>query len=144
MAVFATTDARADTADAPLDGAIGDAARGMAIVRDRASGNCLICHRVPIADEPFQGDVGPDLTGVGSRLTAGQLRYRLIDQSRINPATAMPPYYRIDGLTRVAERFAGRPALDAQQIEDVVAWLATLRDDAPGHGPSPPVREQER
>ena len=112
---------------APLDGKAGDAARGRRIVLDRAEGNCLICHKVPEPGEPFQGELGPDLTGVGARLGAGQLRLRLVDQSRLNPATIMPPYHRISGLVRVAAKWQGRPVLDAQAIEDVVAYLAQLK-----------------
>jgi L-cysteine S-thiosulfotransferase len=117
-----------DSVDAPLSGKVGDAARGRAIVLDRASGNCLICHHVPISSEPFQGDIGPDLAGVGGRLTAGQLRLRLIDQSVLNPTTMMPPYHRVVGLVRVAPQYEGKPILDAQQIEDVVAWLVSLKE----------------
>lgn len=117
-----------DAVPAPLGGLAGDAARGRAIVLDRRRGNCLICHRFPIEGEPFQGEIGPPLTDVGSRLDAGQIRLRLIDQSRINPETVMPPYYRVDGLVRVAPEYRGRPALDAQEIEDVVAYLAGLRE----------------
>lgn len=95
---------------------------------DRRTGNCLICHEAPGVDEPFQGEIGPPLAGVGARLTPGQIRLRLIDQSRINPETIMPPYYRTDGLANVDPAYAGRPALDAQQIEDVVAWLAGLTE----------------
>ena len=111
----------------PLAGKIGDAARGRRIVLDRADGNCLICHKVPEPDEPFQGELGPDLAGVGQRLTAGELRLRLVDQSRLNPATIMPPYHRVAGLVRVAEKWRDRPVLDAQAIEDVVAYLAGLK-----------------
>ncbi|MDZ4842820.1 MAG: sulfur oxidation c-type cytochrome SoxX [Hyphomicrobium aestuarii] len=118
----------ADTTRDPIEGLTGEANRGHDIVLDRATGNCLICHRVPVPGQTFPGDLGPDLAGVGSRLTPGQIRYRLVDQSRLNPDTLMPPYYRVDGLTRVAERFRGQPALSAQQIEDVVAWLATLKE----------------
>ncbi|MBX9925678.1 MAG: sulfur oxidation c-type cytochrome SoxX, partial [Hyphomicrobiaceae bacterium] len=82
----------------------------------------------PVKGEAFQGNLGPDLAGVGGRLTAGQIRYRLIDQSRLNAETLMPPYYRVDGLTRVADRFRGQTALSAQHIEDVVAWLVTLTE----------------
>lgn len=116
-----------DTIAAPLDGKIGAADRGRAIVLDRRVGNCLICHRVPVASEPFQGDLGPDLSGVGTRLSAGQIRLRLVDQTRLNPETLMPPYHRIADLTRVAERFQGKPVLNAQEIEDVVAWMLTLK-----------------
>ncbi|MEX2481731.1 MAG: sulfur oxidation c-type cytochrome SoxX [Gammaproteobacteria bacterium] len=119
---------RGDAVPEALGALRGDAARGRAIVLDRRRGNCLICHRVPVDDEAFQGEIGPPLAGVGSRLDAGQIRLRLIDQSRLNPATIMPPYYCISGLTDVAPEYRGRPALPAQAIEDVVAWLATLQD----------------
>ncbi len=119
-----------DAVPEPLEGRKGDVRRGRAIVLDRAGGNCLICHRVPVPEEPFQGDIGPDLAGAGSRLSTGQIRLRLIDQSRLNPDTVMPPYYRTGGLRRVAAPFAGKPVLDAQQIEDVVAWLASLKETA--------------
>jgi sulfur-oxidizing protein SoxX len=111
----------------PLGGLVGEAARGRAIVLDRARGNCLICHAVPVPAEPFQGDLGPDLTGVGARLTAGQIRLRMVDTTRANPDSIMPPFYRVDGLVRVAARFAGTPVLTAQEIEDVVSWLETLK-----------------
>ncbi|MFZ4808560.1 MAG: sulfur oxidation c-type cytochrome SoxX [Hyphomicrobiaceae bacterium] len=124
LTVFAVS---GDAVDAPLAGRSGDAARGRAIVLDRAGGNCLICHRVPVDSEPFQGELGPDLAGVGARLSVGQIRLRMIDQSLIHAQTLMPPYYRIDGLRRVAPRFAGQSVLSAQEIEDVVAWLADLK-----------------
>lgn len=93
-----------DGIPAALEGRTGDAARGRAIVLDRAVGNCLICHAVPIPAEPFQGDLGPALDGVAARLTPAQIRLRLVDQSQLNSETIMPPYYRIDGLVRVDER----------------------------------------
>lgn len=111
-----------------LDGLKGNAERGKAIVLDRRTGNCLICHEFPIEGERFQGELGPQMRGVGSRLTAGQIRLRLVDQSRINPETIMPPYYRVDGLTNVAAEYRGEPALTAQQIEDVVAYLMGLTE----------------
>ncbi len=119
---------RGDAVPEPLGGLKGDAARGRAIVLDRRSGNCLICHAFPIEREPFQGEIGPPLAGVASRLTEGQIRLRLIDQSRINPKTIMPPYYRVEGLTNVAPEYKGKPALSAQGIEDVVAYLASLTE----------------
>ena len=94
---------------------------------DRRVGNCLICHRVPVPQEPFQGEIGPDLGGIGSRLSTGQIRLRVVDPQRLNPATLMPPYHRIEGLRRVAPAFIGKPALTAQDVEDVVAWLASLK-----------------
>ncbi len=117
-----------DAIPVSLTGAPGDAARGRAIVADRQKGLCLLCHSGPFPEERFQGDLAPDLRGVGSRWTEGQLRLRLVDGRRLNPATIMPSYYRIDGLTRVAPAFRGKPVLTAAQIEDVVAFLATLRE----------------
>jgi L-cysteine S-thiosulfotransferase len=116
-----------DAIAGPLEDRIGDAARGQTIVLNRAAGNCLICHYVPVPTEPFQGDLGPDLAGVGARLSVAQLRLRMVDQTRLNPRTLMPPYYRSDGLTQVAETFRGKTVLSAQEIEDVIAWLATLK-----------------
>lgn len=117
-----------DAIEKPLGGLRGDPARGQAIVLDRRVGNCLICHRFPLKDEPFQGELGPSMIGVGSRLTEGQIRLRLVDESKINPNTLMPPYYRVSALTNVAPEYAGRPALTAQQLEDVVAYLSSLKD----------------
>jgi sulfur-oxidizing protein SoxX len=116
-----------DAIPRPLVGTAGDAARGRALVLDRRQGNCLICHRVPVPEEPFQGELGPDLSGIGGRLSPGQIRLRLVDQARLNPATLMPPYFRTEGLTRVADRYKGKPVLAASEIEDVVAWLTTLK-----------------
>ena len=75
----------------------------------------------------LQGNIGPSLNGVGSRQTTGQIRQRLIDARKLNPDTVMPPYHVVDGLNRVGHSWQDRPALSAQQIEDVVAFLATLR-----------------
>jgi L-cysteine S-thiosulfotransferase len=112
-----------------LTGAAGDPLRGRAIVRNRQVGLCLLCHSGPFPEERFQGDLAPSLAGAGSRATEGQLRLRIVDASRLNPATIMPPYYRLDDLTRVAANFRGKPVLSAEQIEDVVAYLVTLRDE---------------
>jgi sulfur-oxidizing protein SoxX len=117
-----------DAVPVPLAGLQGDAARGRRIVLDRALGNCLICHRAPEPAERQMGDLGPDLAGIGARLSVGQIRLRLVDQARLNPGTIMPPYHRVTGLTRVAGRYRGLPVLDAGQVEDVVAYLASLRN----------------
>jgi sulfur-oxidizing protein SoxX len=111
-----------------LTGVPGDPARGRAIVASRQVGLCLLCHSGPFPEERFQGDLAPSLSGAGSRSTEGQLRLRIVDASRLNPATIMPSYYRVEGLARVAANFRGKPVLTAEQIEDVVAYLATLRD----------------
>jgi sulfur-oxidizing protein SoxX len=112
-----------------LTGAPGDPARGRAIVANRQKGLCLLCHSGPIPEERFQGNLAPSLAGAGSRWSEGQLRLRLVDGRAFNPATIMPAYYRIDGLERVAASFRDRPVLEAGEIEDVVAYLATLRED---------------
>ena len=117
-----------DAIPAPLTDAPGDAARGRAIVINRRVGLCLLCHNGPFPEEKLQGNLAPDLAGTGARWSVGQLRLRIVDARRLNPETIMPPYYRIDGLDRVAPAFRDKPIFSAQQIEDVVAFLATLRD----------------
>lgn len=117
-----------DAIPASLTGQKGDPARGRAIVGNRQVGLCLLCHRGPFPEEKFQGTVAPDLAGAGRRWSEGQLRLRIVDSRRLNPDTIMPSYYRIDGLARVAANFAGKPILTAEQIEDVVAYLTSLRD----------------
>ena len=104
----------------------GDAARGKAVVIARDS-NCLLCHAVPDAGVRAMGDIGPPLAGVGARLSEGQLRLRIVDSLRLNRDTIMPSYYRVDGLSMVAEAWRGKPVLTAQQVEDTVAYLLTLR-----------------
>jgi sulfur-oxidizing protein SoxX len=110
-----------------LTGMPGDAARGRALVVDRAS-TCILCHSGPFPEVKFQGDLSPNLAGAGSRWSEGQLRLRLVDASRLNPVTIMPSYYRVDGLDRVGPTWRGKPMLSAEQIEDIVAYLATLRE----------------
>ena len=117
-----------DAIPASLTGTKGDPARGRAIVVNRQVGLCLLCHTGPFPEEKFQGNLAPGLQGAGARWSEGQLRMRMVDSSRLNPDTIMPAYYRIDGLARVSPAFAGKPVLTAEQIEDVVAYLATLRD----------------
>jgi sulfur-oxidizing protein SoxX len=113
---------------ASLTGAPGDAARGRAIVTNRNVGLCLLCHSGPFPDERFQGNMAPDLKGAGARWSQGELRLRLVDARKLNPATIMPPYYVVDGMNRVVPSLRGKPILSAEQIEDVVAFLATLRE----------------
>jgi sulfur-oxidizing protein SoxX len=110
-----------------LTGAPGDPAAGKKIVTDRQVGLCLLCHSGPFPEERFQGDLAPDLSGVGARLSAGQIRLRIVDASRLNPNTIMPPYLRTDNLQRVAPAYRGKTVLTPQQIEDVVAFLVTLK-----------------
>ncbi len=117
-----------DAIPASLTGAPGNPVRGKAIVASRQTGLCLLCHSAPLPAEKFQGTIGPDLAGAGSRNTEGQLRLRIVDPRIFNPDTIMPAYYRRDGLDRVAPAFRGKTVLTAEEVEDVVAFLMTLRD----------------
>ena len=110
-----------------LTGEPGDITRGRALVVDRAN-TCILCHNGPFPEAKFQGDLAPGLGGAGSRWSEGQLRLRLVDASRLNPATIMPSYYRVDGLDRVGPAWRDKPILSAEQIEDMVAYLASLRE----------------
>ena len=112
----------------PLGGYKGDPVRGREIVIASDAGNCLACHQLPIPEEKFHGTVGPDLTRLATRLSEAEIRLRLIDEKLINPMTIMPGYYRHpDNFNQVSKEFAGKTFLTAQQIEDVVAYLVTLK-----------------
>ena len=115
-----------DAIPEPLASLKGDAARGKQVVASRDS-NCLLCHAVPDSGIRVMGNIGPPLDGVGVRFSEGQLRLRIVDSMRLNRDTIMPSYYRLDGLNRVGETWRGKPVLTAQQIEDTVAYLLTLR-----------------
>jgi len=110
-----------------LTGAKGDPARGRKIVADRNVGLCLLCHSGPFPEDRFQGNLAPDLSGAGSRWSEGQLRLRIVDASKLNPNTIMPPFYRVDDLQRVPAAYRGKPVLSAVEVEDVVAYLLTLK-----------------
>ncbi|WP_420970048.1 sulfur oxidation c-type cytochrome SoxX [Bradyrhizobium sp. B120] len=116
-----------DGIPASLTGAKGDATRGRVLIVERSS-TCILCHSGPFPEQAFQGDLAPHLAGSGSRWSEGQLRLRLVDAAHLNAATIMPSYYRVDGLTRVGASWRGKPILSAEQIEDIVAYLVTLRN----------------
>ena len=113
-----------DSIDTPFAPS-ADAARGREVFVSREGGHCVLCHSVP--GVALAGDVGPSLAGVGSRLSPGQIRLRIADISRVKPDALMPAFHRTEGLTRVASNYAGKPVLSGQQVEDLVAWLGTLR-----------------
>jgi L-cysteine S-thiosulfotransferase len=111
-----------------LTGQAGDPARGKAVAADARKGNCIICHAMPIPElssDAF-GNIGPSLAGIGSRLSAPQLRQRIVDPRILSSATVMPPYFATTGLTRVQTAYVGRTILSAQDVEDLVAYLASL------------------
>lgn len=112
---------------ASLTGKPGDPANGREVVINRQQGNCLGCHEMPIPEQPFHGKVGPDLAGVASRYSEGEIRLRVVDPKVLNSATIMPAFYRVEGFHRVVDKFAGKPILSAEQVEDVVAYLMTLK-----------------
>jgi sulfur-oxidizing protein SoxX len=116
-----------DAIPVSLTGAPGDPRHGRELIVDRSS-TCILCHSGPFPEQKFEGDLAPDLAGAGSRWSEGQLRLRLVDASRFKPETIMPSFYRLDGLDRVGAAWRDRPILSADQIEDIVAYLVTLRD----------------
>src|SRR3954447_14573549 len=115
-----------DAIPVSLTGVAGEATRGRALVLNRTS-TCILCHSGPFPEEKFQGDLAPDLSGSGGRWSEGQLRLRIVDASRLNPATIMPSYYRVDDRGGVGAAWRGKPILSAEQIEDIVAYLTALR-----------------
>ena len=110
-----------------LTGKPGDPARGREVAINRKQGNCLACHKLPIPEQQFHGQVGPDLTTVADAYSEGELRLRVVDPKLMNPDTIMPAFYRAGDLNRVMKKFQGKSVLDAQQVEDVVAYLMTLK-----------------
>lgn len=110
----------------PLTDEAGDPGRGLDVAVNRKKGNCLACHAMPV-DQPFQGAIGPPLQGVGTRYEAGQLRLRVVNAKAFNPMTIMPGFYRVEDLHRVTSDFEGKPILNAQEVEDIVAYLITLK-----------------
>jgi sulfur-oxidizing protein SoxX len=112
---------------ASLSGQPGDPVRGRALVVSRQEGLCILCHSGPFPEERFQGNLAPDLAASAARLSPAQLRARIVDASRFNPDTIMPSYFRTENLRRVAPQFAGKTILTAQEIEDVVAFLVSLK-----------------
>ena len=115
-----------DEIPASLTGAKGDPARGRALVANRQVGLCLLCHSGPFPEERLQGTLAPDLRNA-ARLTEGQIRLRIVDSAKVNPQSIMPAYYKSEGLTRVAPAYRGKTVLTAEQIEDIVAYLLTLK-----------------
>ncbi len=120
-----------DAITEPLTSTLGDAERGRHIFMDRERGDCLVCHAAPLPDRQMHGTVGPALDGIGSRYSAGALRLRLVDAQRINPQSVMPAYYKVSGLYRVLTPYRNKTLLTAQEIEDVIAYLLTLKDTPP-------------
>ena len=110
-----------------LTGKPGNAANGRKLAINRKQGNCLACHVMPIPEQPYHGQIGPDLNGVAGRLKEGEVRARLVNPKLANPDTIMPAFYKKDGFTRVLKKFQGKTMLSAEQVEDLVAYTMTLK-----------------
>jgi len=110
-----------------LTGKPGDPAKGRKLAINRKKGNCLACHVMPIPEQQFHGNLGPSLVGVAERYDEGELRLRVVDAKVVNPDTTMPAFYRSTGLHRVLKNFQGKTILAAQDVEDIVAYLKTLK-----------------
>ncbi len=110
-----------------LTGKPGDAAQGRKLAINRKKGNCLACHKMPIPEQSFHGNIAPDLKGVAERYSEGELRLRIVDLKIVNDDTIMPAFYRNSGFHRVLKKFVGKTLLSAQEVEDVVAYLVTLK-----------------
>jgi sulfur-oxidizing protein SoxX len=131
MATFAkTAPSPADLAGIArsLTGSIGDPARGRIVLVDKDKGNCLACHRVPaLSEEPAQGDLGPNLNGVGGRFTEAQLRQIMVDPKVLFPNTVMPAFHIVPDFQRIPRNLAGNTVLAPGEVEDVIAFLKDLR-----------------
>jgi len=122
--------------EASLSGMAGDPEKGAVIMATKSKGNCVACHEISALDAPFQGNVGPSLDGAGDRWGAAELRGLVVNAKMMFEGTVMPAFYKVDGFTRPGDAYTGKagteplpPLLSAQEIEDVVAFLATLKDE---------------
>lgn len=110
-----------------LTGKAGDAKKGRTLAIHRKKGNCLACHVMPIPEQAFHGNIGPDLAGVAGRYSEGEIRLRVVNPKVFNPDTIMPAFYHNAGFNRVLKKFKGKTIISAQDVEDIVAYLMTLK-----------------
>ena len=116
-----------DTIAESLTGKAGDPVNGRKLAINRKKGNCLACHSMPIPEQAFHGNIGPDLKGVSNRYSEGELRLRIVNPKVLNSETIMPAFYKTDGFNRVIKKFMGKTIISAQEVEDIVAYLMTLK-----------------
>ena len=114
-----------------LTGVAGDAAAGRMIFADRKLGNCLACHaNEDLIEESFHGEVGPPMDGVADRWEPQELRAIVVNSKAVlGEETIMPAFFHVGGRFRIAEDFEGQTILTAQQVEDVIAYLTTLKEE---------------
>lgn len=113
---------------ASLTGKPGDPANGRKIAIDRRKGNCLACHVISaIPEQQFHGNIGPSLDGIGAIYSEAELRLRVVNPKVLNPDTMMPSFYRTTGFHRVQKKWEGKTIISAQEVEDVIAFLKTLK-----------------
>jgi sulfur-oxidizing protein SoxX len=117
-----------DTIPASLTGRPGDSAKGLRLIMDRHRSLCVLCHMGPFPEPHLQGNLAPDLSGIGARLSEAQIRLRVVDAKALNPASLMPSYLRVDDNPGTAPAWRGKTVLDPAEIEDIVAYLVTLKD----------------
>lgn len=110
-----------------LTGKPGNVAKGRKTVFNRKTGNCLACHAISdLSEQPFHGEVGPPLDGIGARASAGELRARLVDAKIFNPDTIMPSFHMLK-TNNILKKWKGKTIVSAQDVEDMVAYLLTLK-----------------
>lgn len=117
-----------DSIPRSLTGMPGDPAKGKKWAIAGRLGHCIACHVMPV-DQPYMGEVGPSLVGVASRYTAGEIRMLIVNPKVVNEDTMMPAFYKADGFHRVRKAFVGKTMLSAEQVEDIVAYLLTLKEE---------------
>jgi len=118
------------TVEASLTGVAGDPVEGRKVFANRKQGNCLACHvNADLAEESFHGEVGPAMDGVANRWSEAELRAIVANSKMVFEGTIMPAFYVDAGYTRALEKFEGKSILSAQQVEDVIAYLTTLKDE---------------
>ncbi len=114
---------------ASLTGVAGDAANGRKVFMNRKKGNCLACHvNDDMSEQSFHGEVGPELNGVADRWETAELRGIVVNAKKMFDGTIMPAFYRDAGFNRTLKKFDGKAILSAQEIEDLLAYISTLKE----------------
>lgn len=124
----ATYEVRGDEIPNALAGRPGDPTNGAKLMADRHRSLCILCHAGPFSAPHTQGDIAPSLADVGGRLSAGQIRLRVANIKALNPESLMPAYLKVADRPDIAEAWRGKSILSPAEIEDIVAYLVTLKE----------------